>query len=172
MRPPEFPDTWAEAADGAGFAFYELERPLPEARWAGGFGHSRRDGTNELEIRFLVAGREISVSTLNESPLCGRPEWVAWHLIDHLLSDSLSSEGPEIRLPMTWTAESSDRPIAVDSVEVSFTGIVLNGTWAGWAVLTSGVGLRVRAPVEQVPSALTRCIDWSMGDVPPVGRER
>ncbi len=172
MRPPDFPDTWAAAADVAGFAFYELDVPRPEARWAGGFGHSRRDGTNELEILFLVAGREVSVSTLNESPLCGRPEWVIWHLVDHLLGVSLSSEGPEIRLPISWTAESSDRTIAVDSVDVSFRGVVLNGTWAGWGVVASGVGLRVKAPAEQVLTALKRCIDWSMDDVPPSAGER
>jgi hypothetical protein len=171
MSLADFPATWAEAANVADFPFYELEAPRPDARWAGGYGwnhrrHAReRHGTRELEILFLVAGREISVSTLIESPMHRQPEWAIRHLLDQLLTVSLHSE--DFLLPVTWTAEAQDRTMAIDGVSVPFSGIVLNGTWAGWAELASGVALKVMTPAEQVLTSLRRCLDWSMGEVGP-----
>jgi hypothetical protein len=94
-----------------------------------------------------------------------QPEWAVRHLLDQLLTVSLHRE--DFELPLTWTAESDDRAMAVDGVSVPFRGIALNGTWAGWAVLASGVGVMMKTPAEQAVTELRRCSDWSMDEVRP-----
>ena len=165
MDRPEIPDTWAAAADLADFPFYELEYPRPDARWAGGYGWRHQRGRPDgLEILFLVGEQEISVYTFDET---ARPRFNVRHLLMELVDGWIVSEDTDLHLPMTWTAESLDRDVAVEGTDVRFTGIALNEIWAGWAMLSSGLELKIRAPLDVVPTVLQRCLEWFMDETRP-----
>lgn len=161
-------DSWARAAKKADFAFYELDTPKPSARWSGGWGSSGGSPTS-LEILFLVAGREVSCEAqAPERRRHAQPRDVEVRdLASMTLWDSLHSHEAELDLPHTWTVEAADRNIAVDGEPVTFTGVVLDGRWAGSATLNSGVHVTIKAPIAVAPDSIVRCQDWSMSELPP-----
>lgn len=165
MTDRAIPDTWAEAANAADFALYELDRPVPRARWAGGYGWG--DGKPvSLEILFAVGDDEVSIETVRERP--PPPEDFTFrHLAMTMIMDSFHDGDAVLRLPRTWTLDSSDRTIVVDDTPVEFRGARLDGKWAGLAQLATGVTLRVKAAEGAVPDAIKQSESWAMSDQPP-----
>ena|SRR6056297_3230438 len=153
----ERPDalSWAQAASTAEFVFFELIDPVPDHRWAGGFGGGD-EGTDYLEVLHDLGGVEVAVATR-----FGREhsrEVRIRQLMFDLLWHEIAASNEPVVLPLALTLMSKARAIVVDGEPVTFDGVDLDGAaWAGTAVVGDvTVSVTVR-DAGIVPSVLGSC---------------
>ena len=173
MTGVELPETWAEAANLATFAFFEMAAPTPRARWAGGWGsHGEQAPCSSIGIVHDVDGVEVSVTTETRAA----PDHLGWKgslpMMVHMLVSRaiLGSEQPH-ELPFSLVVDRDDRTISVDGVERRFSGVRLTpgSHWTGWATVDGGHAVQIEVDGPVLVEALVTCRDWAAIDsLPPL----
>jgi hypothetical protein len=158
---------WHEAADRAGFTFFEPVSSDRTHLWAGGFGWGT-DEPQHLGIQALVSGAEIGVETsipIGRDTEDSRTRRLAVDLLFHFLLD----DDEALNLPLVIKLVPEVRAIAVAGRKRQFSGVRVEGSkrWAGEAD-HDGVVIRVVAPTDALGFALESCRDWAaMSEMPP-----
>ncbi len=164
-------DTWAQAAAQADFTFYEVVSPVPDYRWAGGYGWRNTGETVELAINHDIGDSEVVVNTsiVDEDEPHTVDRSIARHRALHSLFRGVFDHTRYEPLPAVLEFTESKAVIKIDGVEVSIEGIQLkkNGEPVGWSGQTTVGGLRIWCVVRPQPIAgleLAPCTDWVMPD--------
>jgi hypothetical protein len=164
---------WHDAADRAGFTFFEPVSPGRTSVWAGGFGCEGRDATSHLGVVASIDGVEVQVDTTRPGPRVTRDARVramVHDLVFHHVWDSWS----DLELPLTIEVVADDRMIAVAGLGVLFSGVRVpgSGRWTGEVEHGDAV-IRAVTPERAPAFAIEPCRDWSgMAELPPPGGPR
>lgn len=159
---------WHEAADRAGFTFFEPVAPGRTSLWSGGFGWGSDEPTH-LGVHALIDGVEVAVDTTLPTPRSNRDSRRRLMVID-LLFNSVFSEDSELALPMSIEVVVDDRMIAVAGRDLLFSGVRVEGSerWSG-EVEHDGVVIRITS-ADAPAFSIEPCRNWrSISESPPAG---
>jgi hypothetical protein len=162
---------WHDAADRAGFTFFEPVSPGRSSVWAGGFGFEGRDATSHLGVVATIDEVEVQVDTSRARPRVPRDARIRMMVHDLLFRHVLGGNS-DFGLPMTIEVVADDRMIAVAGHDLLFTGarVAGSGKWAG-EVERGEVVIRAVTPEVSPAFSIEPCRDWrSMAEFPPTAR--
>lgn len=152
--------TWHDAAERAGFSFYEASGG--GERWAGGF---TSDGT-QIEVLTLVDGEEVSVQS-SVAVDAGESVRRKAAIADLLWHRALEFDD-KFSLPYSFTIERDDRDVVVDGQERVVPGMRIEGH-PRWVGLTRVDGVAVKITTDSKASlSLRKCEDHeALSENPP-----
>lgn len=159
---------WHDAADRAGFTFFEPVSPGRSSVWAGGFGFEGRDVTSRLGVVACVDDVEVQVDTSRPGPRLP-PDVRVRMMVHDLLFRHILGGDTDFELPMSIEVVADDRVIAVAGQDLLFTGarVAGSGRWAG-EVERGDLVIRAVTPEVAPAFSIEPCRDWrSMAEFPP-----